>query len=68
MDLQIYDTIILTEDINPIAKAGTKGVILEKFNNESFEVEIFNSQNTSISYNNQITFTVNFKQITKFNL
>jgi hypothetical protein len=60
-----YDIVELTEDINPKLKKGMQGTILEKYNQENFEIEVLDSQGHNISIGDQFTFTVQKNQIRK---
>ncbi|WP_165824127.1 DUF4926 domain-containing protein [Pseudochryseolinea flava] len=57
-----YDVIEITEDINPKVKRGMQGAILEKYNEDDFEIEILDKEGVNISFGNQFTFTVNRRQ------
>ena len=58
-----YDLIEITEDINPKIKKGMRGTILEKYDDDNFEIEVLNSEGVSISFDNQFTFTVERRKI-----
>jgi len=60
-----YQIIVLTRDLNPIIKKGAKGVILEAWGNEVFEVEFLNDAGINYAYNGQFTFTLTTKDITE---
>jgi len=53
-----YDIIELTEDLNPKLKKGMQGTILEKYNEDDFEIEVLDSDGVNISYGIHSTFTV----------
>jgi hypothetical protein len=61
--LKKYDIIELQEDLNPKLKKGMRGTILEKFNEENFEIEIVDMEGQNIDFDNQFTFTVSRNQI-----
>jgi hypothetical protein len=60
-----YDVVEITEDINPKVKRGMQGTILEKYNEDNFEIEILDNEGVNISFDNQFTFTVKRRQIRK---
>jgi hypothetical protein len=60
-----YDIIELTEDLNPNLKKGMQGTILEKYNDEDFEIEVLDSDGVNISFGVYLTFTVRKNQIKK---
>lgn len=63
-EINQYDTVELLEDINPNIKRGMKGVVLEKYSDEDYEIE-FLDKGKNIEYKNQFTFTVNRKLLKK---
>ena len=60
-----YDIIELTDDINPKLKKGMQGTILEKYNDEDFEIEVLDINGMNIGFGNISTFTVRRSQIRK---
>jgi hypothetical protein len=60
-----YDIIELTEDLNPKLKKGMKGTILEKYGDENFEIEVLDSEGLNIGFGMHSTFTVRKDQIKK---
>lgn len=58
-----YDIIELTENINPKLKKGMQGTILEKYDEDNFEIEILDVDGLNIEFDNQMTFTVAKEQI-----
>jgi hypothetical protein len=68
MDTEIvnqYDIIELTQDINPKLKKGMQGTILEKYNDDTLEIEVLDAYGSNISFNDQFTFTVEKTQVRK---
>jgi hypothetical protein len=53
-----YDIFVLERDINPVIRKGMQGVILEIWNNNSFEIEFVKDDGTNYEFNGQSTFTV----------
>lgn len=60
-----YQTIKLTRDLNTVIKAGMKGVILEVWDNKTFEVEFLDNEGYNYDYEGQYTFTVKASDITE---
>ncbi len=60
-----YDTVKLLEDLNPRVRKGVIGTIVEKYNDNDFEVEFLNKEGVNINFENQFTFTVNRSQVLK---
>jgi hypothetical protein len=60
-----YDIIELKEDINPKIKKGMIGVILEKFTEEDFLIEVLSEDGFNIEYNGDYTYSVKKIQIVK---
>ncbi len=59
-----YDVVLLSEDINPKMKSGTKVIILEIYENgDFFEVEAVKKDGTSVTHKDISTFTVSRNQI-----
>lgn len=65
MELNQYDIIELTEDINQNLKMGMQGTILVKYNKDNFEIEILDNDGVTISLGDKTTFTVGKNQIRK---
>lgn len=57
--LKQYQMIELIKDLNPVIKAGMKGVILEIYNEKTYEVEFVKDDGVNIQYEGKITFTIN---------
>ncbi len=62
---QPYETIETTRDINPVAKKGMKGLIVEIWGNDGYEVEFVKEDGDSYQYNNESIFTLKAFYITK---
>jgi hypothetical protein len=60
-----YDSVQLLEDVNPKIKRGMKGVILEKYNDDNYEIEFLDNDGKNIEYEMQFTFTIKGRQIRK---
>ena len=60
---QIFELLI---DLNPVIKKGMKGVILEIWNNESFEAEFVDDEGFNYTYNGNATFSLNIKDVKLF--
>ena len=60
-----YDIFKLRDDLNPKIKKGMKGVVLEKYNDDNYEVEFLDEQGRNIEYEGNFTFTINKGQINK---
>jgi hypothetical protein len=57
-DIRQYDVFTLAKDINPAITKGMKGVILEIWAVDSFEVEFVKKDATNYEYKGQATFTI----------
>jgi hypothetical protein len=53
-----YDVFKLTRDLNAVITIDMKGVILEIWNDNAFEVEFVKDDGTNYEYNDQSTFTI----------
>lgn len=53
-----YDVFTLAKDINPLIQKGMNGVVLEIWDNNSFEVEFVKEDGTNYEYNGQAFFTL----------
>jgi hypothetical protein len=53
-----YDVFKLAKDLNPLITTGMEGVILEVWNDNSFEIELVNDDGTNYEYNGAATFTI----------
>ena len=53
-----YDVFLLTKDLNPGITKGMKGVILEIWDDNSFEIEFVKEDGTNYEFNGESTFTV----------
>jgi hypothetical protein len=53
-----YQSVILTEDINPVIKKGMVGVILEIWDEDTYEVEFVKDDATNHVFNGESTFTL----------
>jgi hypothetical protein len=60
-----YDVIELLEDLSAKLKKGMKGTVLEKFDEDNFEIEIVEEEYRNIGFDNQYTFTVKRHQINR---
>ena len=58
-----YDIVELLEDLSPKIKKGMTGTILEKFDDDNFEIEILDKKGRNIDFDNRFTFTVKRNQI-----
>lgn len=58
-----YDIIEITEDVNPKIKKGMRGTILEKYDEDNFEIEMLDSEGVNVFFDNQLTFTVERRKI-----
>ena len=56
--LQQYQTFTLKKDLNPVITAGMTGVILEVYDEDSFEVEFVKPNGSNYEYNDRSTFTI----------
>ena len=56
--MQQYQAIELIVDINPKLRKGMKGVILEIWDADTYEVEFINDDGTNIGFEGMSTFTV----------
>ncbi|AMM50681.1 hypothetical protein TH61_05115 [Rufibacter sp. DG15C] len=65
MEIKQYDVVELTEDINPNLKKGMHGAVLEKYNEDAYEIEVIDKNGNTLSFGTDYTFTVNKKQIAK---
>ncbi|MDF2430654.1 MAG: hypothetical protein JWP44_285 [Mucilaginibacter sp.] len=63
MSFKQYQLIELTADINPVIKKGLKGVILEVWADDVFEVEFVKEDATNYEFKGQFTFTVSAASI-----
>jgi hypothetical protein len=53
-----YDVFKLTRDLNAVITKDMEGVILEIWNDNSFEVEFVKDDGTNYEYNDQSSFTI----------
>ena len=53
-----YQMIELSKDLNPVIKSGMQGVILEVYNEDTFEVEFVKNDGSNYGYNGIFTFTI----------
>ncbi|PIB36261.1 hypothetical protein BFP72_13105 [Reichenbachiella sp. 5M10] len=53
-----YDTFILVEDINTVARRGMEGVILEVYDSSCIEVEFVEPNGKNIEFDGQSTFQI----------
>lgn len=56
--LKQYDVFILKRDLNPVIVKGMEAVILEIWNNDSYEVEFVKQDGTNYEFDGQSTFTI----------
>ncbi|GAA4459771.1 hypothetical protein GCM10023189_33900 [Nibrella saemangeumensis] len=60
-----YQTIKLTRDLYSVVTTGMKGVILEVWDAETFEVEFLDKKGYNYEFDGQFTFTVKSSYITE---
>lgn len=60
-----YDVFELAKDINPVIKKGMRGVILEIWSKDSFEVEFPKEDGMNYEYEEFWTFTIDQSYISK---
>ena len=53
-----YDVFLLAKDLNPIITRGMQGVILEIWDNNTFEIGFVREDGTNHEYNGEVMFTV----------
>ena len=53
-----YEVFELAKDLNPVIKKGMKGVILEIYDRDAFEVEFVKGDGTNFEFEGQFTFTI----------
>jgi hypothetical protein len=53
-----YDVFLLAKDLNPVITKGMQGVILEMWDDNSFEIEFVKEDGTNHEYNGEAMFTV----------
>ncbi|MDB5131163.1 MAG: hypothetical protein JWR02_912 [Mucilaginibacter sp.] len=53
-----YQIIELTKDINPVIKQGITGVILEIYDENTFEIEFVKEDGSNYEFNGQYTFSI----------
>ena len=58
-----YDVFILNKDINAVVVKGMEGVILEVWNNDSYEVEFVKEDGSNYEFEGQSTFTIDSSYI-----
>ena len=58
-----YQVIESIKDIDPIIKKGMKGVILEVWDSENFEVEFLDEEGFNYGYNGKFTFKLTSSDI-----
>jgi hypothetical protein len=58
-----YQVVELVESINTVIKAGLRGVILEVYDNETFEVEFLDEDGINYEFNGKFTFTLKANQL-----
>lgn len=56
--LQQYETFELIKDLNPVITKGMRGVILEIYDQDTYEVEFVKDDGTNYEYEGQGTFTI----------
>ena len=57
-NLKQYDVFELAKDINPNIKQGMRGVILDIWDVDAYEVEFVKEDGTNYEYEGQSTFTI----------
>jgi hypothetical protein len=60
-----YQIIKLTRDLNPVLRTGMRGVILEVWDEETFEVEFLYKEGFNYEFDGQLTFTVKSSDVTE---
>ena len=60
---QQYQVIELTRDLNPVLKQGMQGVILEIWDEETYEVEFLDAHGFNYKYDGEATFTISAEDI-----
>jgi hypothetical protein len=60
---QQYDTFELVVDLNPVIKKGLQGVILEIWDEQTYEVEFVDKDGINLEFEGIATFTVNISFI-----
>lgn len=58
MQLKQYDSFFLAKNINPAITQGMKGVILEIWDADVFEVEFVKEDGTNFEFEGHFTFTI----------
>jgi len=58
-----YQTIELTKDLSPILKKGMRGIILEVWDEQTFEVEFLDDEGYNYEYNGEGIFTLTANDI-----
>ena len=58
-----YDVFTLEKNINPVITKGMEGVILEIWEDNSFETEFVKGDGTNYEYQGQSTFTIDSSYI-----
>lgn len=53
-----YDVFLLSKDLNAVITKGMKGVILEVWDDNAFEIEFAREDGTNYDYDGKATFTV----------
>ena len=61
---QQYQSIELARDLNEVLKQGMRGVILEVWDSENYEVEFLDEDGFNYEYNGQGIFTLTSKDLT----
>jgi len=56
--LQQYETFELIKDLNPVITKGMRGVILEVYDEGTYEVEFVKDDGANYEYEGQGTFTI----------
>ena len=65
MKIKQYDVFELAKDLNPNITKGMRGVILEIWTENAFEVEFLNKEGFNYEYDGKYTFTIDKTYIDK---
>jgi len=63
--IKTRDRVKLTEDINSTIKKGMLGVVLEQLKEDTFEIEVLDSEGNNVVHEANLTFTVKIEQLQK---
>ena len=65
VQIKQYDVFILSKDLNPNITQGMKGVVLETWSDNEFEVEFVKDDGTNYEFDGNGTFTIEKSYIEK---